>query len=131
MKKLFITCALLTATMISFAQNANKTGNMQAPAATGRGAKPSAEQIAERRSKMYQKQLGLNEDQTKKVYEAELDYVRQELMIREHGGQPGVGQSTQMEMGKDQRFKAALTAEQYAKYESTRPKPHTGDPAAK
>lgn len=122
MKKLIFTCAILAAgSVISFAQSAKKATAAQAAPTNANNVSP--EKMAEGRSKGYAKFLNLNDVQTKAVYEAELDYWKQQQTGTANGGVIGTGQAAQMEMAKDMRFKTALTPEQYAKYEATKPKP--------
>ena len=80
-----------------------------------------AEHMAEKNTKMYEKQLGLNAEQTKKVHDMELANANQMMTMRAQGVQPGEGQMVQMRMGHDQQMKNILTPEQYTKYQSTRP----------
>ena len=125
MKKLIITCALVTsASMVSFAQANQTTQTTTSQAASNASAQnmPSPEQMAERHAKAYEQQLKLTPEQYKGVYQAELDFTKQHQQMRANGGQPGSGQVMQMNMAKDQKFKQILTAEQYAKYDATRPK---------
>ncbi len=118
MKKLILTCALLTSvTMFSYGQ-ALKNGS-ENTVATNRTA-PSAEQAATTRTKQYVKQLALNEDQKKAVYEAELEYIKADQSFRVNGQDVPPGPAYQMMMTHDQKFKAALTADQYAKYDKSR-----------
>lgn len=143
MKKLIITCALLSATSLaSFAQNQTTTTmSMQAPQdaksqapgmAPANPRMPPVEMMADRRSKMYEKQLSLTADQTKSIYQAELAFWKEDFSSRANGAQPGPGQTAQNQMGKDMKFKQILTPEQYAKYEATRPNPNPMQkPAAK
>ncbi len=118
MKKLIITCAMVAiASTASFAQAAKTTSNTNAPAsqaATHKG--PTAEQVADRRAKALQKQLGLTPEQFKGVYAAELDFAQQDQAARANGQMPGEGQASQMKMGRDQKIQAVLNADQVAKY---------------
>ena len=116
MKKLIIACAFLASTsMVSFAQSATPASNA------------SVEKMASSRAQTYQKQLGLTKEQYDLVYKAEVNYFTQEQRA---GGHVGPGQGYQMQLGRDQQYKNALTAEQYAKYDASRPKPvMPGQPA--
>jgi hypothetical protein len=125
MKKLITTCVLLTSvTMVSFAQSkaTSKSAVQQtaspAKAATVKSTMPSPEQYAERRAKAAQQQYGLTADQYKGVYAAELEYEQQYQQAKANGYEPGPGQSMQMKMGRDQKIKSAMSAEQYTKYEA-------------
>ncbi len=120
MKKLITTCVLLTAlTMVSFAQSKGTSKTAAAPGtpSTAR-VSASAEQIAERNVKALQQQLGLTADQYTGCYAAELDYQKQVKQARDGGYEMGPGQSMQAKMGRDQRYKSVMTADQYTKYES-------------
>ncbi len=146
MKKLIVTCALLSATMLSFAQNAATTSQQKvntpdrtvAPAPINH-AQP--EQVAQRRSMVYQKQLGLSDDQTKGVYSAELDYAKQTQSLRAAGAQPTDGAYQQAGMVRDQRIQNVLTPDQAMKFQSMKaktgnqqmssPQPNTSTPAHK
>jgi hypothetical protein len=132
MKKLFMTCALITsASIVSFAQTkeVSTTTSMEAPAAaTSRApqAQPKQsiiEQLATRKAKTYQSQYGLTAEQYQKVYDVEYDYARQEHEIKISGGQPGPGQVYQMQLGHDYKMKNIMTPAQYTKYEATTPRP--------
>ncbi len=122
MKKIIVTCALISATSVmSFAQASKTVNANNTPASHQAG--PTAEQIAERQTLTLEKQLNLNPEQRKTIYAAELDVARQRMQMRAAGVEMGEGQAMQMAMGLDQKIKAALTAEQYAKYEKMRPDP--------
>ena len=121
MKKFVFTFAILAAgSVFSFAQSAKTASQSQASATNANNVSP--EKMAEGRAKGYAKFLKLNDIQYKAVYEAELDFWKQDQTGRANGGQIGTGQAAQMEMAKDMKFKNTLTAEQYAKYESTKTK---------
>lgn len=123
MKKLIITCALLTsASIASFAQSnaAAQAASQNKPANAN---KPmNTEQLAQRRVKMDVAQFGLNADQEKKVYNVELEFTTAMEKYRSAGQQPGQGQMANLTTKRDEGMKAILTPEQYAKYEQTRPK---------
>lgn len=120
MKKLITTCVLLAAvSMVSFAQSKQAaTKTTKATNKTVAANTPTAEQSAGRLSKMYQQQYGLNDQQYKGVYEAELSYNQQLEQIRATGVEPGQGQLMQAGMMRDQKIKNAMTPEQYSKYET-------------
>lgn len=107
MKKLFTVCLLAAATSVSFAQSAKSPT-------------PTPEQLAERITRTMQSQLGLSEDEYKGVYNAELSYQKELRRTQDAGAEPGPGQSMQMKMAKDQKLKAAMTADHYAKYEAAK-----------
>ena len=122
-----ITCALLTTvSLASFAQSKQTSHTMsmepqaqaRTPLTPGPAASKQAQQVAERRAKIYQKQYSLSPQQYKGVYQAELDYAIQDEQAHMNGGQPGEGQAAQMIMARDMRLKNVMTPEQYTKYES-------------
>jgi hypothetical protein len=120
MKKLILTCAVLVAATMSFAQDAKtSTGAAAAPGAT-RQQSMTAEKAAEMRAKRYQQTLGLSDDQYKKVYDAELEYVKQDQAFRASGQPVPQGPAQQMMMAHDQKFQSVLSADQYAKYDKMR-----------
>jgi hypothetical protein len=125
MKKLIITCALLTsASMLSFAQSAQTSPaqaqpNAAAPQMQNRQ-RPTPEQMAERRANAAKTQYALNDEQYKGIYAAELDFFSQMQAARANGQQPAPGQAQQMSMAKDAKYKTIMTPEQYQKYSATR-----------
>jgi hypothetical protein len=132
MKKLITTCVLLTSvSMLSFGQSKVLShSSSRAPRGTAAapgssqgmpGLSAEGEKAAGVRAENYRKKLGLNEEQYKAAYQAELDYERQLETAIGNGG-PGPGTAMQMGMGRDQRYKNTLTADQYAKYETLKPK---------
>ena len=143
MKKLILTCALLTsASMLSFAQSTqsqvtmtpqpNATAQQPAtPQPVARQQQPQPEQMAERRAQIYKKQYDLNDQQYKGVYNAELEYMKQMMDMRSKGQQPTPEQNQQMMASKDAKFRNAMSQEQYAKYSATRPQQQQGAPANK
>lgn len=110
MKKLIITCAL-----VSFCSAASMANPVHGFASAATEVTSTPEALAETRAKQYKKDLTLTSEQYTKVYDALLDYYRQDKIAREAGG-PGAGQAMQMEMGLDQKIQAAVTASQYATY---------------
>ena len=119
MKKLILTCAVLaSASIASFAQaNASATPPQQGKPATANKPMMNTEQMADRRTKMDEKQLGLNPDQTKKAHDVELEFTQAMEKYRAAGQAPSPGQMGNLTSRRDQRMKEILTAEQYAKYE--------------
>lgn len=107
MKKLFTACLLAAATTVSFAQSAKSPS-------------PTPEQLADRITRTMQAQLGLSEDEFKGVYNAELSYQKELRRSQDAGSEPGPGQSMQMKMAKDQKLKAVMTPDHYAKYEASK-----------
>jgi protein CpxP len=129
MKKMIITCALIaSASVMSYAQNA---ASQTAPA-SGNAAnnQAMAAHMAEKNTKMYEKQLGLTAEQSKKVHDLELVNANQMMAMQSQGVQPGEGQMMQMRMGHDQQMKNILTPEQFTKYQATRPAPGGMKPAS-
>ena len=126
MKKLMLTCSLIAAaSVISFAQTTQQSTHPGAVATTQNKMAPheqSIEVIAEKRTKADQKQFGLSDAQYKDIYEVELDYAKHEQQAKANNVAPGSGQYMQMEIIKDARFKNTLNADQYAKYQATKPK---------
>lgn len=104
MKKLFTTALLAAAVSVSFAQDKAPT--------------PTPAQFAERIARTMQAQLGLSTEEYTGVYNAELSFQNELKQSRDAGYEPGPGQSVQMKMSRDQRFKKAMTADHYAKYEA-------------
>jgi hypothetical protein len=135
MKKLIITCALLTsASMLSFAQSTQTPATTAAqpngaPQAHAQQQRPTAEQIAERHAQADKKQFNLDDNQYKGVYTAELEYYKQMLDMRDKGTQPTPDQAQKLRTDKDAKIKAVMTPEQYAKYNNNRPNPQM-QPAA-
>ena len=127
MKKLIITCLLLSsASVVSFAQ-------ANAPAAPPQGAanaqhngqnKPAmnAEQMAQRRTKMETQQFGLSADQSTKVQAVETEFFTAMEKYRASGAQPNVGQMGNLTSRRDAKLKEIFTPEQYAKYEAGKSK---------
>ncbi len=142
---MIITCAMVTlAATLSFAQtsqttkktisteNANTTGvKATTNAPVKRNVTPSPERMAERRAKMYEKQYSLTKEQYNGVYQAELEFAKENLAMHANGGTTDQAKLNQMMTVKDQKFKQAMSPEQYAKYESSKPKPASNKPAAK
>lgn len=138
MKKLILTCALLTsASMLSFAQSTQSSVTMTpqsnaaapqtnaappqtAPQPAMRQQQMQPEQMAKRRADIYQKQYALNDEQYKGVYNAELDFMKQMMDMRSNGQQPSAEQNQKLMVEKDNKFKAAMSPDQYAKYSATR-----------
>lgn len=118
MKKLILTCTLVvSACVVSFAQNVQSA---QTAPASNRTAAMNPEKAAELRAKRYQQQLGLTDDQYKKVYDAELEYVKADMSFRSSGQPVPPGPAQQMQMAHDQKFQGILTPDQYSKYDKMR-----------
>ncbi len=123
MKKLIITTALLAFASVSvFAQssqtqavpNAAKTQPQQQMTAAQR-----SERMAEHQSKTYAQQYKLNEDQTKKIHEACLDFAKAIENSRASGRQMTHAEVDAALNVRNAKFKSIMTAEQYKAYEAT------------
>ncbi len=131
MKRLILTGSFIAAaSLVSFGQGVAPAGQSKPVASHSNAVRqaPTPESAAEKRAVIYKKQLGLNEDQYKRIYEIELHYAKEDQMARANGGM-GQGQAMQMQMAKDQQIKSVLNAEQNTKYDATKPK--TAAPAGK
>ncbi len=110
--------------MLSFAQSTqssasltSQTASANQPQSTSKRVQP--EQMAERRAEMYKKQYGLNDQQYRGVYSAELDYMKQIMDMSAKGVQPTTEQSQQMAQSRDARFQNVMTPDQYKQYSAT------------
>lgn len=121
MKKLIITCALVTlGSMVTVAQSAKKPHSVSnSNVSSGQTKSVSIEKSAETRAKKLQKDLGLNAAQYKGVYEAQVEYNKQDQAAKANGS-VGSGQAMQLQMMLDQKFKEAMSPAQYSKYEQTK-----------
>lgn len=141
MKKLILTCALITSvSVVSFAQNAQTSVTMApgnsavtttaaAPNAPGRQ-QPNMEHMADERAKRMKNQFGLNDEQYKGVYNAQLAYMNKMLDLHNQGKQPTPQERQQIVNDLDAGIKAAMTPEQFAKYSATRANRNQLQPAA-
>lgn len=131
MKKLITTCALLTTvTMVGMAQSRIPSGAMKGKAvrplsttaaqSAAVAASSGPEKAAENEAKTIQKKYGLNDEQYKAVYSAQLDYQQQIAQAKEQGYEPGPGQTQQMNMSLDQRIQNVMTPDQWAKYSAAK-----------
>jgi hypothetical protein len=117
MRKLILTCALLTSvSLLSFGQNMAPAQQQATPARTA----PAPEKIAEMRANRYKQQLGLTDDQVKGIYAAELEYAKANQQFTANGQPVPSGPAQQMMMTHDQKFQQVLTADQFAKYDKMR-----------
>ena len=115
MKKLILTFALIaSASVVSFAQG-------QAAGSSTIQATPTAEQIADKNTQAYEKQLNLSPEQSKAVRDVELSFIKQNQQMHAGGATPSRGQLMQHQMGKDNKMKQILTADQYATYQTSAP----------
>jgi hypothetical protein len=138
MKKLLITSALLGfASLVSYGQAtapAQTTTTMQAGAqAAPPRQMPTPEQMAERRAKGEEKQLGLSPEQYKSVYEADLEAAKKMVELRSSGkAQPADFQA--INAAKEEKLSKILTADQMTKFKAMsnrqRPMPPAGAPGA-
>ncbi len=124
MKKLMITCVLLSSAAISFAQSNAAT----TPAATAQQAQQGApnrpmmnpEQMAKRRATMETKQYGFTPEQTTKAEAVELEYFQAMEKYRASGVQPSQGQRGNLDARRDEKMKELMTPEQYTKFQAGR-----------
>lgn len=127
MKKLIITSALFAfASVPVFAQSSQMQA---APAPQPNQAKQQqmqqmtpaqrAEKMAEHQSKTYATQYKLNEDQTKKVHDACLEFATTMEANRASGKQITRQDVDQALEARNAKFKSIMTAEQYKAYDAT------------
>ncbi len=124
MKKLITTCLLLTTVgMVSFAQKAaTKTkANPNAAAAPAATNNLTPEKQAEQRAKATQAKYGLSAEQYKGIYNAELDYARNEAAVKATGYEVSEGQRNQMNIQRDMYYQNSMTPDQFSKYRSANP----------
>ncbi len=125
MKKLMITCVLLSSAAVSFAQSnttAPATTAPQAEQAAANRPMMNAEQMAKRRAGMDVKQYGLTAEQAPKVEAVELEFCQAMQKYRAAGQQPNQGQMGNLTARRDGKMKEIMTPEQYAKFEAGRNK---------
>jgi hypothetical protein len=125
MKKLIITCVLLTS--VSFAASAQTTEviNAQQNTATQNAANPerklSAAELkasdlkAEKSAKAMQTKLGLSAEQYEQVYASERRY--QNYMDRFPAGKVPAGTLSNITSGRNSRMQTILTPEQFQKFQ--------------
>ncbi len=118
MKKLIITCALVTlGSMVSVAQSAAKRHSAPGSNATsGQVQSVAGTSGAEKRAKQMQNDLKLDATQYKGVFDALVEYDKQEKVAKANGP-IGEGTAMQLKMMLDQKFKEAMSPAQYTKYE--------------
>jgi hypothetical protein len=134
MKKIIITCGLLTTiSVISFGQS-NQHATSAHPNAAASTAppppvppppppgEPSPQQMAQQRAKMVQEQYKLSNDQYNGIFKAELDFFSKERELRSSGEPMGQDKIIQMVSARDEKYKQVMNKEQFAKYDQTRPK---------
>ena len=132
MKKLIITCALLSAaSMIATAQTVQKPQSTTAVQAGPHAMPPqmTAEQKAERRARGEEKQLGLTPEQYKSVYAADLEMMKKMDEMRA-SGQPSKEKYEALSKERDEKMKAILTPEQMAKFQGMMNRQHPQAPPA-
>ena len=143
MKKIVVTCALLSfATLSVFAQTTKNTP-VPAPNTSGApgfgptsrpsdGLTPEQRKIAfvENQARAFERQYGLTEKQYKGIYSACLDYITEQYALEDKKSQLTNEDYDKLMAKKDAKFKKIMNAAQYAKYESTRtrPVPQPGSP---
>lgn len=142
MKK-FITTSILIATVCvaADAQSANKsttqttqTLSMQAPQSQTASQDPTTipynqltqeqkdqrlSSQAERRAKYFEKEFSLSPMQYKGVYDACLQFVKDQQAFRDNGKQPNREENISMMDVMDAKLKKVMTTEQYTKYAAT------------
>ena len=124
MKKLMITCVLLSSAAVSFAQASNTAAATTAPQAQQAPNRPmmTPEQQAKRRAGMDAKQFTLTPEQTTKAEAVELEFFQGMEKYRAAGQQPNQGQMGNLTARRDGKLKELRTPEQYTKYEGMRNK---------
>ena len=123
MKKIIVTCALLTVgSMVSFAQNANTPNAAPKAGQTAQAnqAPMTAADRAQRLSKRDEMMFTLTPEQSKKVYDVELEFVTAMDKFRTENKQAGPAERNAILDKKDAKMKAILTPEQYTKYDMSR-----------
>ena len=125
MKKLIVTCSLIAfASVASFAQVAKQPATTvpasARPQMTPEQMKQREDQAADRQAKFFEKQYGLNAEQSKGVHEACATFVKKMDAMRAEGKQPNREAMDKLMAERDASFKKAMSSEQYAKYEATR-----------
>jgi len=138
MKKLIITCTLVSAFGIaSYAQASNNatlqsgTSMQAAPGLAPGGDRVPFNQltpeqkeqrqaaIAERQAKYYENQYHLNAMQYKGIYDACLEYVKKQQAFRDNGKQPNLDENLKMGEERDAKFKEIMSEDQFTQYKST------------
>lgn len=116
MKKFIFTAALAFASVSLFAQAAKTkptTAAEQSAAAARQGV------MAERQAKTYQQQYQLSNTQYKGVYDACLEFAKKVDAPRAEGRQITPQEFEAALNAKNEKFKAAMTPEQYKAYDAT------------
>jgi len=80
--------------------------------------KRTPEQKAENQTRWMQKNLGLTQDQNKKVYDIILYYAQQADNANASAGQAKKAEKLEVKRDKDTELRAVLTGEQYQKYQA-------------
>ena len=138
MKRLIITFAFFVgASMCAFAQvqlsspaNGAPQPSKEQIAQREASDKKMIEQTSERQTKDLQQRYGLNEEQYKKAYEANTEFMTKMIAIRNASRTAGAanrGPANQSETfaimeARDAKLKTIMTPEQFAKYDAVRPK---------
>ena len=128
MKKVIITCAFLTVagSMVSFAQTTTTSADPNAAPAQTMHVPMTPEQRADRMTKRDGMMFTLTPEQSKKVYDVELEFATSLEKMRAEGKPPTPEARESIMNKKDAKMKEILTAEQYAKYDVSRNRPHNG-----
>ncbi len=139
MKKLILTCALLScASMAAMAQGAKQAPMNPAsqpgapvpppPPGGPNGSEQRQTMMATNQAKFLEKQYGLNADQYKGTFAACLDFVKAMDAQRMSGKPPTPTDMQKLDAEKDAKLKKVMTAEQFTKYSSSKMRP--GGPGA-
>jgi len=123
MKKIIISCAMLTfGTVVSFAQDAktNATPATIQPAMQANPTPMTPEQHAQRLTKRDEMMFTLTPEQSKKVYDVELEFVSAMEKFRSENKQATPEERGAIMDKKDAKMKVILTADQYTKYTMSR-----------
>jgi hypothetical protein len=127
MKKLILTCALLTSVVMAAMAQQTQQPNLS----TTQGTPPTAEIMAEKRADMWQGKLNLSPEQKKQVYATELQTISVITAAKSSGMPAGRDKMMQASADREQKFKTIFTPQQWAQYEDMKPKPAQPTPAAK
>ncbi len=123
MKTLILIVALLgTGYVASFAQ-AEQATTTQGDTANTFHPVMTPEQLAEKRTKLYEKRLGLNSVQYKNFYAIELDYWQQYQKIKKSIANPEPEQMQRLNDDMNAEIKKILTPVQVQKFEAMIPNP--------
>ena len=135
MKRIIVTCALLTcATIGAIAQNSKSPAKGTATAAnqpitplTRPANALSPEQMklnfVENQARAFERQYGLTNEQYKGIYAACMDHINKQNAMEAKNKQLTTQDYDNLLAEKDAKFKKVMNTTQYAKYISTRTRP--------